>query len=132
VSKKAFTLIELMLVVIVIGVLSAMVVPRLVNRSQQAKATAAGADVNSAIPLALDLFEMDNGRFPTSQEGLQALKANPGGLTKWKGPYLKKAAKDPWGNPYVYQSPGSHNTDYDLYSKGPDELENSEDDIGNW
>jgi general secretion pathway protein G len=131
-SRKAFTLIELMLVVIVIGILSAMVVPRLVSRSQQAKVTAAHADVNSAFPLALDLFEMDNGRFPTQQEGLQALRTNPGGLPKWKGPCLKKMSKDPWGKAYEYQCPGSHNADYDLYSQGPDELESTEDDIGNW
>lgn len=131
-NTAGFTLIELMLVVIIIGVLSAMVVPRLVNRAQQAKVTASLADINSALPLALDLFEMDNGRFPTTQEGLAALQSNPGALTKWKGPYLKKTPKDAWGNSYVYQRPGSHHNDYDLSSKGPDEIENSEDDLGNW
>ncbi|MGE5308585.1 MAG: type II secretion system major pseudopilin GspG, partial [Deltaproteobacteria bacterium] len=130
--REGFTLIELMLVVIVIGILSSMVVPRLVNRSQQARVTAAGADINSSIPLALDLFEMDIGRYPTTQEGLAALRSNPGSLPKWKGPYLKKLPRDPWGNEYSYQSPGSHSKDYDLCSKGPDEIENTEDDIAGW
>jgi len=75
---------------------------------------------------------MDNGRFPTTQEGLAVLHKNTASLPNWKGPYLKKEPIDPWGKPYSYKSPGYHNDDYDLYSLGPDGLENSEDDIGNW
>ena len=132
-NRRAFTLIELMLVVIIIGILSAMVVPRLASRSEQARKATAAADVSGAIPLALDLFEVDNGRYPTTEEGLAALRQKPGGLDRWKGPYLKKSAKDPWGNDYVYRFPGSHNNnDYDLFSKGPDGSENTEDDITNW
>jgi len=75
---------------------------------------------------------MDNGRFPTTEEGLAGLRSNPGNLPTWKGPYLKKEPKDPWGNPYNYKSPGSHNSDYDLYSSGPNATEGDTDDVGNW
>jgi general secretion pathway protein G len=131
-KRKAFTLIELMLVVIIIGILAAMVVPRLVGRSEQARTSAAKADIEANIALGLDLFEMDNGRFPTTEEGLGALRTNPGSLPNWKGPYLKKDPKDPWARPYLYKSPGTHNNDYDLYSLGPGGIEGDDDDIGNW
>jgi general secretion pathway protein G len=130
-NKKAFTLIELMLVVIIIGVLAAMVMPRLVGRSEQARAEASRADIAN-IALALDLFEMDNDHHPTAEEGLAALRVNPSALPKWKGPYLKKEPKDPWARPYYYKSPGTHNSDYDLYSAGPNGIEGDNDDIGNW
>ncbi|MBU1887692.1 MAG: type II secretion system major pseudopilin GspG [Candidatus Omnitrophica bacterium] len=131
-SKKGFTLIELMLVVIIIGVLVSMVAPRLVGRSEEARISAAAADVNANISVALDLYELDNGRYPTTEEGLEALRAKPGAIASWKGPYLKRRPVDPWGNPYSYNSPGSHNTDYDLYSYGPDAAEGGNDDIANW
>jgi general secretion pathway protein G len=131
-NKKAFTLIELMLVVIIIGILAAMVMPRLVGRSEQARTAAAKADIESNIALALDMFEMDNGYYPTTSEGLAALRSNPSSLANWKGPYLKKEPKDPWGRPYVYKCPGTHNTDYDLYSPGPNGTDGDSDDIGNW
>ncbi len=130
--KKGFTLIELMLVVIIIGVLVAMVMPRLAGRSEQARIAAAKTDVTSGISVALDLFELDNGRYPKSEEGLNALLTNPGELDNWKGPYLKKKPIDPWGKEYNYKSPGEHNTDYDLWSSGPDGASGSQDDVGNW
>lgn len=131
-QRKGFTLIELLLVVIIITVLAAMVMPRLVGRSEQARISAAKADINANIALALDLFEMDNGRFPTTEEGLAALRSNPGSLSTWKGPYLKKDPKDPWGKAYLYKTPGTHNSDYDLSSAGPNGTEGDDDDIGNW
>lgn len=124
-----FTLIELMLVVIIIGVLVAMVMPRLAGRSEEARRAAARADIEANIALALDLYELDSGRYP---EDLDALRIKPGGSTDWKGPYLKRAPLDPWGRSYLYKYPGEHNkADYDLYSLGPDGVE-SEDDITNW
>ena len=120
-----------MLVVIIISVLAAMVMPRLVGRSEEARASAAKADISSNITLALDMFEIDTGRFPSSEEGMGALRADPG-APGWKGPYLKKDPKDPWGKSYLYKSPGTHNSDYDLYSAGPNGIEGDEDDIGNW
>ncbi|MDP2941632.1 MAG: type II secretion system major pseudopilin GspG [Candidatus Omnitrophota bacterium] len=126
--RKGFTLIELMLVVIIISVLAAMVMPRLVGRSQEAKTAAAKADINSTIGLAIDMYEMDTGKYPPD---LGALMKNPN-LPGWKGPYLKKEPKDPWGKAYIYKTPGTHSNDYDLYSAGPNGVENDTDDIGNW
>jgi general secretion pathway protein G len=127
-SKKGFTLIELMLVVIIIGVLVSMVVPRLVGRSEEARIAAAKADINSNISVALDLYELDNGKYPTTEEGLVALISMPASAVKWKGPYLKKRPVDPWGREYMYRCSGS---DYELYSYGPDGVEGGEDDVTN-
>ena len=135
-KNKGFTLIELMLVVIIIGTLAALVVPRLAGRAEKARVTAAKADILSNIPLALDLFEMDNGSFPTTQQGLSALVEKPTTPplpANWNGPYLKRKPVDPWGNTYQYVSPGVHNRDdYDLYSYGRDGTDGGDDDITNW
>jgi len=130
-NKKGFTLIELMLVVIILGILVAMVVPRLVGRGEQARKQAAYADINSNLALALDLFELDNGKYP---EKLEDLLKDPGEskAANWNGPYLKRKAVDPWGKEYNYRSPGQHNNDYDLYSYGADGVEGGGDDITNW
>lgn len=130
--KKAFTLIELMLAVVIIGILAAMAAPRLTGRTQQAKISAAKADIDATVSLALDLFHMDTGRYPTTEEGLVALNQNPSLLSDWHGPYLKRAPKDPWGNSYIYQSPGNHNSDFDLSSTGINGITGDDDDIHNW
>ncbi|MBL7071966.1 MAG: type II secretion system major pseudopilin GspG [Candidatus Omnitrophica bacterium] len=131
VNRKGFTLIELMLVVIILGILVAMVVPRLVGRGEQARMQAAKADIQSNIALALDLYELDNGKYP---DRLDDLLKNPGEskAANWNGPYLKRKPMDPWGRKYSYKSPGSHAGDYDLYSFGSDGVEGGEDDITNW
>ncbi|UCD16136.1 MAG: type II secretion system major pseudopilin GspG [Candidatus Omnitrophota bacterium] len=130
--RKGFTLIELMLVVIIIGVLVAMVMPRLTGRSEEARIKVAKADIDVNIPTALKLYELDNGVFPTTGEGLAALISAPSSATNWKGPYLERKPLDPWGRSYQYKSPGVHRSyDYDLYSLGRDGVE-SEDDVVNW
>jgi len=131
-SLTGFTLIELMLVVIIISALAAMVLPRLAGRSEQARIAAANADVRANIATALKLYELDNGRFPTTSDGLAALLNKSSSATNWNGPYLEKDPIDPWGRPYEYKSPGQNRPqDYDLYSLGADGQEGS-DDVTNW
>ncbi len=131
-NEKGFTLIELMLVVIIIGVLVSMVVPRLVGRSEEARVAASRADIKANISVALDLYELDSGKYPATEDGLMALVTKPGSAVKWKGPYLKKEPVDPWGRKYLYKSPGEHSKDYDLYSCGPDGVEGGGDDVTSW
>ena len=135
--KQGFTLIEIMLVVIIIGILAAMVIPNLAGRGEQARKAAAKADIESNLSTALDLYELDNGKYPTTEQGLISLiqkPSTPPEPIKWNGPYLKKKKipDDPWGHPYVYMAPGEHNAEeYDLSSRGADGVESS-DDINNW
>ena len=136
-NKQGFTLIEIMLVVIIIGILAAMVIPNLAGRGEDARNKAAKADIEANLAASLDLYELDNGQYPTSEQGLMALIKEP--TTEpvpknWSGSYLKKKQipKDPWGRDYVYVSPGAHNQkEFDLSSLGPDGVE-SNDDITNW
>jgi len=120
-------------VLVILAILAAVVVPKFTARSEQAKISAAKTDIAN-METALDAFEIDTGRYPAGDEGLAALVSQPGNANGWKGPYLKKmVAADPWGNPYQYRCPGTHNpTSYDLFSMGTDGREGGPDDITNW
>ncbi len=128
--QTAFTLVEMLLVLVILATLAAIVIPKMAGRSQQAKVTAAQSDISS-IEMALDSFEVDNGYYPKTLNDLNDAPANSPG---WKGPYLKKGVPpDPWGNNYVYDNPGKHgNSGYDLMSSGPDGRAGTDDDLTSW
>jgi general secretion pathway protein G len=131
---SGFTLIELMLVMVILAVMAAIVLPKFTGRSQQAKITAAKTQI-AQLEVALDAFEIDISRYPTTAEGLKALVERPASdASEWQQPYLKRdIPKDPWGNDYVYRYPGQYNENgYDLYSLGPDRKLGGDDDITNW
>jgi general secretion pathway protein G len=128
-GRRGFTLIEVLLVIVIIGVLSGMVVTQLSGRSHEARITRANADMKGHLSLALDMFEQDTGRYPTSEEGLSALVVNPG-VSGWKGPYLKAGLyKDPWDNDYRYTLDPNDPRQYRLTSLGPDGQAGTEDDV---
>jgi general secretion pathway protein G len=135
VRNRGFTLVEIMVVVVIIGILAALIVPRVVGRGEEARAVAAKQDV-SAIMQALKLYRIDNGRYPTSEQGLQALYAKPQSApapTNWKQ-YLDKLPKDPWGNPYHYLNPGVRG-EIDVFSLGADARPGGggiDADVGSW
>jgi general secretion pathway protein G len=118
-AASGFTLVELLVVMVILGLLAALVVPSYLGRERKARAQAAKTQIE-LLGTALDTFRLDVGRYPSSQEGLEALRTAPGGIAGWDGPYLKKPVPmDPWGRNYVYASPGEHG-EYDLYSYGAD------------
>ncbi|WP_317246759.1 type II secretion system major pseudopilin GspG [Pseudomonas chlororaphis] len=137
-KQRGFTLIEIMVVVVILGVLAALVVPQIMSRPDQAKGAAAQSDIK-AIAMALDIYKLDNHQYPSSQQGLEALVSKPSGnppARNWNPDgYLKRLPIDPWGNAYQYRVPGARGTGYDLFSFGADgklggEGLNAE--IGNW
>lgn len=135
-NHRGFTLLELLVVLVIIGLLAGIVGPRLFKNVGKSEITTARAQID-ALGKALDQYRLDVGRYPATQEGLAALTVKPAGEAHWNGPYLKRAAPlDPWGMPYQYKYPGERNADdYDLFSFGPDKTpggdrENA--DIGNW
>lgn len=137
-KHSGFTLIEIMVVLVIIGIMAALIVPRVLGRAEDARKVAAKSDISS-ISNALKLYNLDNMRYPTNQQGLQALITKPSVApipNSYKdGGYLDKLPTDPWGNQYQYQNPGRHG-EIDVYSFGPNGSANgSEDDagvIGNW
>ncbi|MBI1388788.1 MAG: type II secretion system protein GspG [bacterium] len=130
--ENAFTLVELLLVVTIIGILAGAVLVNIGGQTEKAKITRAKSDI-STIETALNLYEIQIGQYPTTDQGLQALIEDPGGVEGWNKPFLnKKNFRDPWGNDYRYRIPGSQGINFDLYSTGPDGQEGTDDDIGNW
>lgn len=138
--QRGFTLIEIMVVVVIIGVLGAIVVPQFMSRPDQAKVTAAKIDIQ-AISTALEMYRLDNFHYPSTQQGLEALSKHPSGLPaarNWNPQgYLKNLPLDPWGTPYQFLNPGTQSVDgsYDLYSLGSDGVVGGEGhaaDIGSW
>ena len=118
--QAGFTLIEIMVVMVIIGLLMALVGPNLIGRSEKAKVQAAAMQIER-LGTVLDTFRLDTGRYPTTQEGLTALVQRPSGMERWDGPYINKGIpKDPWDRPYVYRSPGEGGRPYDIYSLGAD------------
>ena len=133
--RKAFTLIELLLVVVIIGVLAAIMLPSFSGRSEEARKTRAKTEIESTLGLALDMFEADTGSYPSTEQSLDALIRKPEAVSNWRGPYIKKSNRfeDPWKNNYHYRYPGQYNTSgYDLISPGPDGQLGTEDDISNF
>ena len=133
--QRAFTLIELMVVLVIIGVLAALIVPNVIERADDARVTAARTDVNNLMQ-ALKLYRLDNQRYPTSEQGLQALMTRPTAgpaAPNWK-PYVEKLPNDPWGRPYQYLNPGIK-SEIDVFSLGADGQpggEGNDADIGSW
>ena len=133
-TQAGFTLVELLVVMVILGLLVALVAPNYIGRVDSAKRDAARAQIEN-LGAALDMFRLDVGRYPNSQEGLTALRQRPAGLDRWDGPYLKKdVPKDPWGTQYIYRSPGEREA-YDLVSHGADGVAGGNEegaDINSW
>lgn len=137
IGQRGFTLLEVMVVVVILGILAALVVPKIISRPDEARAIAAKQDIASLMQ-ALKLYRLDNHRYPTTEQGLQALVTRPGSAPpapNWKtGGYVERLPKDPWGNPYQYLNPGVHG-EIDIFSFAADGApggEGNDADIGSW
>jgi general secretion pathway protein G len=136
-DERGFTLIEIMVVVIIIGLLAAVIVPQVIDKVDQARITKAKSDIQG-LETALQMYRLDNSKYPTTDQGLQALMTQPTDPTvrHWRvGGYLQRISKDPWGVEYQYQNPGTHGKEYDLYTLGADGQPGGDGvnaDIGNW
>ncbi|MFN3400989.1 MAG: type II secretion system major pseudopilin GspG [Ferrovibrio sp.] len=135
VADAGFTLIELLVVLVIIGLLASVATPPVIRYLGKAKTDTAKIQIQ-ALSAAVDMFRLDNDRYPSTEEGLQALVVRPSSAERWNGPYVKKDSSllDPWGQRYQYRSPGEHG-DYDLFTLGADKTqggtgENA--DVGNW
>ncbi|WEN43527.1 Type II secretion system protein G [Thauera sp. GDN1] len=132
--QRGFTLLELLVVMVIIGLLAGYVGPRFFSQIGKSEVNTAKAQID-AFEKGLDQYRLDLGRYPSSEQGLQALMAAPAGESRWQGPYLRKAVPaDPWGNPYRYRHPGEHG-EYDIFSYGADGQpggEGTDADIANW
>ena len=127
-SNNGFSLIELLVVLVILGLLASVVAPNVMNKLGGAKSKTARLQIED-LGAALDIYSLETGRYPSTEEGLDALIKNPGNIQNWNGPYLKKNTipDDPWGNPYHYKHPGDHGA-YDLYSLGADNSEGGDKD----
>ena len=127
-NQKGFTLIELLIVMIIIGLLAALVGPKMFGKVEKSRLQAARAQI-SLFETALDTYRLDNRHYPSTSEGLEALVKNPGGEETWDGPYVKKIPKDPWGHDYIYSCDNPDT--YSIASCGPDGAADTDDDITN-
>jgi general secretion pathway protein G len=127
--NRGFTLVEMLLVLVILATLAAIVYPKVMGRSEQARVTAAQTQIAN-FKTALDAFEVDTGYYPKGRNGLMDLIQQPRDVVGWHGPYLESIPKDPWSNDYIYECPGKHNpSSYDISSPGPPNLQSP---IGNW
>ena len=128
-SRRGFTLVEMLLVLVILATLAAIVYPKVMGRSKQARVTAAQTQIAN-FKTALDIFETDNGYYPKGRNGMADLIQQPRDATSWHGPYLDQIPKDPWDQDYIYECPGKHNpSSYDISSLGPPGEQMP---IGNW
>ena len=133
-AARGFTLLEILVVLAILGLLVGVLVVNVTGNLERGSEDAARLFVSSSLKAPLTAYRIDTGDYPSAAEGLQALTTAPQNRTgRWRGPYVENLPLDPWGQPYVYRYPGTKNKgSYDLFSKGPDKTEGTEDDVGNW